>query len=127
MPIDCSPNSLSIDSACFSGFNHHGLLSVIATALCNAINGTSMNCSPNDLSIAAACFNGVNDKKLMEIIASLMCQLANGGGGGGGAAQVFSGHYAGGVPTDVPTTSAAIADDLDAPFNHWVWDGAAWT
>lgn len=53
------------------------------------------------------------------------------GGGGVAAAassdpQVFSGNYGGGAPTDVPTTTAAFAYDLDSPFDQWVWDGAAW-
>ena len=43
------------------------------------------------------------------------------------AVQVFSGHYGGGVPTDVPTTSAAIAYDLDPPYVMSKWDGAAWS
>ena len=43
-----------------------------------------------------------------------------------GAVQVFSGHYAGGPPPDVPTTSAAIAYDLDLDRNIWVWTGSAW-
>lgn len=48
------------------------------------------------------------------------------GGGGGGAVQVFSGHYGGGTPTDVPTTSAALAYDLDPDFVIWHWSGIAW-
>tara|TARA_R110000868_G_scaffold410412_1_gene698383 strand:+ start:2296 stop:2523 length:228 start_codon:yes stop_codon:yes gene_type:complete len=43
-----------------------------------------------------------------------------------GAIQVFSGNYGGGTPTQTPTTSAAIAYDLDAPNLDWRWDGTAW-
>ena len=43
-----------------------------------------------------------------------------------GAIQVFSGHYGGISPTVTPTTSAAIAYDLDAPNLDWRWDGSAW-
>lgn len=48
------------------------------------------------------------------------------GAGAGGSGSVFSGHYGGGTPTDTPTSSAAIAYDLDAPFNMWTWNGSAW-
>lgn len=41
--------------------------------------------------------------------------------------EVFSGYYGGGTPTQTPTTASAIADDLDSPYNHWVWNGSAWT
>lgn len=40
--------------------------------------------------------------------------------------QVFSGHYGGNLPTDVPTTSAAIAYDLDPPSTEYLWDGSIW-
>ncbi len=46
--------------------------------------------------------------------------------GGSAATQVFSGHYAGGTPSQTPTAAAAIAIDLDAPYAQWTWDGAAW-
>jgi hypothetical protein len=53
----------------------------------------------------------------------------SGTGGGGGVGAVFSGHYAGGTPTQTPNpgTTAAIAYDLDSPFRTWNWDGvSAW-
>jgi hypothetical protein len=40
--------------------------------------------------------------------------------------QVFSGFYGGGLPTDTPTTSAALAYDLDPPNTTYQWDGAQW-
>lgn len=40
--------------------------------------------------------------------------------------QVFSGTYGGGLPTDTPTTSAALAFDLDTPGTLYFWDGALW-
>lgn len=57
----------------------------------------------------------------------IVSPLGGPAGPGGGAAQVFSGNYGGGVPTDTPTTTAALAYDLDDPFTLWHWDGAAWT
>lgn len=61
--------------------------------------------------------------------------LIDGGGGGGGGSGpgsggVFTGHYAGGSPTQTPNpnTSGATAYDLDAPFTEWKWnpDTLAW-
>lgn len=59
---------------------------------------------------------------------SKIVDLLNGGAGsgGGGTGSVFSGHYAGGVPTQTPTSSAAIAYDLDPPNAVWNWSGTAW-
>jgi len=47
--------------------------------------------------------------------------------GGGGSTQVFSGHYAQGAPPFTPTASVAIAMDLDAPFETWIWSEGVWT
>jgi len=46
--------------------------------------------------------------------------------GGGGSGSVFSGNYGGGPPTQTPTSSAAIAYDLDAPNAVWNWNGSVW-
>lgn len=46
--------------------------------------------------------------------------------GGSSSQQVFSGFYGGGLPTDVPTTTAALAFDLDPPNTLYMWDGAIW-
>lgn len=46
-------------------------------------------------------------------------------GGGGGTTQVYSGHYAGAAPSETPT-GAAIAYDLDSPYDVWYWNGSAW-
>lgn len=43
-----------------------------------------------------------------------------------GTLQVFSGFYGGGLPIDVPTTTAAIAYDLDPPGTEYLWDGSIW-
>lgn len=48
------------------------------------------------------------------------------GGGGTNAFQVFSGFYGGALPTDVPTTTAALAYDLDPPGALYFWDGLLW-
>jgi len=81
----------------------------------------------NELSIAAACFTAALSAAQLDAIETMLsCQIASGGGGGGSAVRVFSGHYAGGTPTDTPTASAAIAYDLDSPFNTWHWYGSAW-
>ena len=40
--------------------------------------------------------------------------------------DVFSGFYGNSLPTDVPTTSAALAFDLDSPHILYQWDGSQW-
>lgn len=40
--------------------------------------------------------------------------------------SVFSGFYSGGLPTDTPITSAALAYDLDPPGALYFWDGTIW-
>lgn len=40
--------------------------------------------------------------------------------------SVFSGNYGGSTPSDSPIAAAAIAYDLDSPFNMWRWNGSAW-
>lgn len=49
-----------------------------------------------------------------------------GSGSGTNNLQVFSGFYGGNLPTDTPTTSAAIAYDLDFPSTEYLWDGSIW-
>ncbi len=46
--------------------------------------------------------------------------------GTGGFIDVFSGFYGGSLPTDVPTSTAAIAYDLDPPNTMYQWDGTQW-
>ena len=53
--------------------------------------------------------------------------LPSPGTGFAGAQQVFSGHYAGGIPTQTPTTTSAIAYDLNYPYALWTWNGTAWS
>jgi len=48
------------------------------------------------------------------------------GGAGGSPKAVFSGHYGGGLPTDVPTVNSAIAYDEDFPGTLWQWNGVTW-
>ena len=50
----------------------------------------------------------------------------SGGGGSTNGVQVFSGFYGGLLPIDVPTTSAALAYDLDPPGVLYFWDGTIW-
>lgn len=85
-------------------------------------------CSASTLVEAAKCFECLSKQQLQAVIAQLLCDInANGGGGGGGGAtQVFSGNYGAGSPTQTPTTSAAVAYNLDAPYQIFTWDGAAW-
>lgn len=52
--------------------------------------------------------------------------IGNSSGGFGGAGSVFSGNYGGGTPTQTPTTSSAIAYDLDPPNAIWHWNGSNW-
>jgi hypothetical protein len=52
--------------------------------------------------------------------------ISGGSGGGGGAVQVFNGYYSEALPTDVPTTTAALAYDLDSPHTLYMWDGTIW-
>jgi hypothetical protein len=86
-----------------------------------------MDCSPQALAIAASCYaRCLSAAQLDAAETYLSCQIANSGGGGGGQTQVYSGHYAGGQPSQTPTSSAAIAYDLDDPFNVWYWDGSSW-
>lgn len=40
--------------------------------------------------------------------------------------QVFKGNYGGGDPGFTPAASAAMAYDLDSPFQTWKWNGTAW-
>lgn len=50
----------------------------------------------------------------------------NGFGVISGSGGVFSGFYGGSLPTDTPTTSAAMAYDLDFPGALYFWDGTIW-
>jgi hypothetical protein len=68
-----------------------------------------------------------NDTRLRTLQKILGSLNDGGGGGGGGVGAVYSGHYAGGAPTQTPTASAALAFDLDDPFTLWHWDGSNWT
>ncbi len=85
-------------------------------------------CSASELVEAAECFACLSKQQLQAVIAQLLCDInANGGGGGGGGAtQVFSGHYGAGTPSNTPTASAALAYNLDSPYQIFAWDGSAW-
>jgi len=64
-----------------------------------------------------------------KILQKILGATIDGGGGGGGATQVFNGHYGAGTPGVFPGTSAAVAYNLDAPFQEFKWDPdtATWT
>lgn len=120
----CNIATLAEESTCFSGFSDRQLLQVAVAIVCNIEEGTPLACDVETLADEATCLSGASDRQLFQFLVSKLCDI---GSGGGGQAQVFSGNYGGGVPTDVPTTSSAIAYDLDAPGDVWYWDGAAWT
>jgi hypothetical protein len=48
------------------------------------------------------------------------------GGAVTAAAQVFKGNFGGGDPGFTPTVDAAMAYDLDSPFQTWKWNGSSW-
>jgi hypothetical protein len=88
-----------------------------------------MACDADTL-LTAACESQIgcitSDITLLIITAQLLCEINEGGGGGGGGGQyVFEGNYGGGVPTDSPTVSAAIAFDTSTG-TQWNWYSNAW-
>lgn len=84
-------------------------------------------CTPEALAANSSCLLASMSAAQLDAAETwAACQLAS-GGGGGGSIQVFNGNYGGASPSQTPTTSAALAYDLDSPFNFWKWNGSAWT
>ena len=124
MPITCTPDSLAEAAKCFMDIPWSTRQAIRILNYCAYLNGESMTCTPENLANLARCFAaGLSAGQMDAIETYLSCQIANAGAGGG--TQVFSGNYGGAAPGDVPT-GAAVAYDLDAPFDFWTWDGAAW-
>jgi len=127
--ISCDPNVLVNSACCFTDMSWRTRQAIRILNWCAFLNSTPMDCNPQALVIAASDFiNRLSAAQMDGIETYLSCQVASGGGGGGAATHVqyFNGHYAGAAPGIVPTETAAIADDLDSPYKHWVWNGAAW-
>lgn len=124
MPISCDPEDLASASKCFLQLPWLTRKAIRIYLLCAALNGETVDCDPAALASAAKCFLSKLSAAQMDSIETyLLCSFA---GGGGALQEVFSGNYGGGVPTDTPLGSAAVAYDLDAPNDVWYWDGAAW-
>ena len=82
-----------------------------------------MSCDPQAIIDEANCLQClIPDGMMFPALISVACAIAAAQTG----AQVFSGHYGGGAPTDVPTTASALAYDLDAPFQLWHYEGGVW-
>jgi len=72
-----------------------------------------------------ACY-GMSIPDVLELaLLKLIYDLAAAGGGLGGADEIFSGNYGGGVPTDVPTTTQAIAFDT-SNGTQWNYYSGTW-
>ena len=69
---------------------------------------------------------GSTNRIILEKIGSNVYAAWAESGGGATGTQVFSGFYGGALPTDTPTTSAALAYDLDPPYTLYFWDGTIW-
>lgn len=127
MAITCTPEALVNAACCFYDLPWDVRKAIRIINYCAFLNGESMTCTPTALAYEARCFaDCLSSAQLDAIETYLSCQIANAGGGEGSLVQVFSGNYGGGTPTQTPTSPAAVAYDLDSPFNFWHWDGAAW-
>jgi hypothetical protein len=126
MAITCTPEALVNAACCFYDLPWDVRKAIRIINYCAFLNGETMECTPTALAYEARCFaDCLSSAQLDAIETYLSCQIAN-GTGGGAAQRVFNGHYGGGTPTQTPVVDSAIADDLDEPFNHWVWDGTTW-
>jgi hypothetical protein len=80
-------------------------------------------CNTTELLESAKCFQCLSKKELQTVIAQLLCNIAT--DGGGGTQEVFSGNYADGAPTDVPTSAQAIGIDTSTG-TKWYWYNNKW-
>ena len=125
--ITCTPEALAAAAEDYVGMEWAVRKAIRILLWCNFINGVPMVCNPRELVNAARCFyTCLSVPQLDAIETYLVCQIASGGGGIPGSTQVFSGNYGGIAPEITPTTPAAVAYDLDSPFNFWTWNGTAW-
>lgn len=67
---------------------------------------------------ASACYNCIPAGYQTALQIYLLNSILS-GGGSGGTQEVFSGNYAGGSPTDVPTGAQAVAFDTS---NGTLWE-----
>lgn len=122
---DITPNSVMALAKCYQCASPapQAMRIALMVMAVNEINPMA-DTSPNALMRLGACYGGcvgATPADTMELgLLTLVLSSV------GGLVQVFSGNYGGGAPTAVPTTSAAIAYDLDAPNNQWLWNGTNW-
>lgn len=127
MAISCDPDVLVNEACCFIDMSWKTRQAIRILNWCAFLNSQTMDCDPQSLVVAASAFMAKLSQAQMDGIETyLSCQIANSGGGGGGLTEVYNGNYGGASPPIVPTAPAAIADDLDSPYKHWIWNGSAW-
>ncbi|OLE10697.1 MAG: hypothetical protein AUG89_11580 [Acidobacteria bacterium 13_1_20CM_4_56_7] len=127
-----NPQTLFAIGKCFECYGPLTAVQILRLAiLSQTLNSLNPMAATDPQSLLAyakcfSCFSNASMADMMEL--ALLDQIYQNitGTGGGGIGEVFSGHYAGGAPTQVPTAPAAIAYDLDAPNNEWLWNGVAW-
>lgn len=120
-------NELLDDAKCDISQIDRGLIwYAVLAALLDVANGDPVPTDPDTLMAEAACLASQIDAGLVPY--AILQAVSGITGGGGGATQVFSGNYGGGVPPVFPGTSAALAYDLDAPYQIWHWNAgtASW-
>lgn len=125
MAITCTPTELAQLAEKYVDMEWSVRQAIRILNWCAFLNGTPMVCDPKLLINEARNFyTCLNAAQLDAIETYLSCRIAN--AGGGGAVQVFNGNYGGGPPTQTPSSSAAIAYDLDSPFTQFTWSGTSW-
>ncbi len=118
-----TPQELATDSSCNFCAIPPGEVPYVLIALLQTLNGTSM--TPQELVSQTSCLRCVIPPGEAQYVIIYLLQQLIAGGGGGGSTQVFSGNYAGGTPSDVPTGSAAIAIDT-SNGTVWYYYGGGW-
>lgn len=78
-------------------------------------------CNVQALMDQAACFACLPPGMQQAIELQLLCEVL-GVINPANLQEVFPDHYGGVVPTFVPLSNHAIANDLDAPFQIYVWN-----
>lgn len=127
MAINCDPDVLVNEACCFIAMPWKTRAAIRILNWCAFLNGQTMDCDAQSLVVAASDFaSRLSAAQMDGIEAYISCQIANAGGGSGSLVQYFNGHYGGGPPNVIPTAASATADDLDDPYNHWIWNGSVW-